>query len=334
MTKNDFFKGLDISLGFLNESERDQIKAYYLKELSGIPEDMDISDHVRVMDLPASITERIKNPNTVEEKKEEVFDDDLIFSRPLIKEKAPEVIHSMENREIKTLYGERVVIENRKEPIEEITIEPIDQANGLTDEEILEAKASTLEKAEKYVNQEEKPLQEEEHPAVKEPIMIEEEEEDLPEPVSEEPIHNTPGVFENLWAKMNITGSGASFLTVLLSVLLSPVLLSALVIGLGIYALLITVILATSVLLILVMALFIGIGVVELIYGILSLFQNIPVALVELGFGTVLFSIVTCFGALIYQFLFGVAPKAFQRITKFFTDKIHKIRVKLYGGAV
>lgn len=332
MTKKEFFDGLEVSIGFLTPDERNLIRAYYEKELSDISDTCDVSEHVRIMDLPTSITDRIKNSDTCENQSE-VFEDDLIFSRPLPRAKAPEVIHSMEDREVKTLFGEKVEIKNRVEPIEEITLEPIDKANGFTNEEIEKAKAQTLEKTEKFAELDEEPeeeMTEEESIEYSERVMIEEDE------TSELPANQfdvrEKGLFQKLWNKIGIFGVGESALTIFATIIISPILVTLFLLGIGVYVIVVAGILLLSLALLLLMTALIGGGVVELIYGALSLFKSIPIALIELGLGTILFSLVCCFSGLTHQFIFGVLPSTLKKISKFFVRSIKKAKKNLYGG--
>ncbi len=73
--------------------------------------------------------------------------EEIIFSKPANEPKVPEVIHAFEYKEVKSLYGEKVVIQEKGEAVKEIVLEPLDKENGLTPEEIELAKAETLKKA-------------------------------------------------------------------------------------------------------------------------------------------------------------------------------------------
>jgi hypothetical protein len=78
-------------------------------------------------------------------------------------------------------------------------------------------------------------------------------------------------------------------------------------------------------------ALIIG-GVIELIYGFTMFFNSVPVALIELGLGTVLFALVVASAALIYEFLFGILPKAIKKLTALCKKYLKKFCLYLYGG--
>lgn len=329
MTKKEFFNGLDISLGFLTVSDKNQIKAFYEKELENLPDETDITDIVRSIDLPSSITDSIKNSNKENEEKKDLLEDDLIFSKPLTKEKSPEIIHSMENKEVKTLYGEKVILSKEVSPSSEILLEPMDEANGFTSEEIQEAKVQTLEKTEKFREPEEELVVEN-----KASILIEEEEEvlDVSSLYEKEDSDREPGYFEKVLSKMNIKGGAQTFSIILLSLIVAPFLLTALILSLGVYLFLFTAVLTVSIFLVLLTAAFVCLGILELIYGILSLFQSVPVALIELGLGTILFSLVTFFAGFIYQFVFGIVPAFMKKVNHLFAHGVHQVWVKLYGG--
>ena len=55
-------------------------------------------------------------------------------------------------------------------------------------------------------------------------------------------------------------------------------------------------------------------AVVEIVYAIVSFFTNVPVALIELGLGTVLVAVVVAVTALIYQLFIGVLPVAIKKV--------------------
>ncbi|MBQ3866711.1 MAG: DUF1700 domain-containing protein, partial [Clostridia bacterium] len=72
--------------------------------------------------------------------------EDVIFSKPPVEEQAPEIVHAMEDRESFNLYGEKVAVFS-----DEISAPPLpEEDDDLSPEELEEAKAKALEKAERY----------------------------------------------------------------------------------------------------------------------------------------------------------------------------------------
>ena len=271
--------------------------------------------------------------------------DDLIFSKPLHEEKVPEIVQSLENKELKPLMGEKVIIESRSEPVEEIILEPSDEKNGLTIEEIDQAKQETLEKAKNYntaafgVNTVAQIQQEAEEEAED---TDEEEPEDITEE-SEEPIQDESedneenyrefeGIFNILFATSNLSENAIRALKILLTVLISPVLFVVFSAGIILYAAITFAILLCAFVLFALMAACVVIGIVELIYGFVMLFDTVSVALIELGVGTVLFSVVVAAVGLIYEFLFGITPRSLKFITKLCKHYLRLLRSWLYGG--
>ncbi len=265
-------------------------------------------------------------------------EEDVIFSKGVTEEKAPEVIHSLENNEIKTLYGEKVVIEERTEPIEEFTLDPLDRENGLTQEEIENAKAETLEKAKHFQNEttaieeelEVDPMPKEEAFEAVEELDAKPEDENALK--KELPTERTIGIFERMFSGSNTSSGTVTFVTVLLSLILSPVLLLIFGLILAAYAIVtLAILLLSALLLALVVALIIA-GVIELVYGFAALLDTVSVALIEIGLGTVLFSLVTAIAGLIYEFIFGVLPKTLVRLTRLCKKSLKAIKNYLYGG--
>ena len=360
MTKQDFFNLLESDSDDLNQQEKEKLKSFYEKEFFDISDKEDISDRLRKSELPAFLSEIFHTNNT---NKNDADPDDLIFSRPPVKAKAPEIIHSMEDKEVKTLYGEKVILEIKKEEIPQVILEPLDEANGLTDEEIMKAKAQTLEKTEKFAEMEkaaeETNTNTEESANEKSPVYIEEEDEyELPalkekkrnirktiiskeiakqlakEKQKPKKTVKVEGFVDVLFQKTNLDSKARIPFFILFSFICSPLLLIALSLAISLYLVVLTAVLSAALALFLVMASIIVIGVIELIYSVVYLFKSVPVALVELGLGTILFSIVTAFGALFYQYIFGILPIAFKKVSHFFFEKMHKARIKLYGGSV
>ena len=164
MLKNEFFEKLKSNLDFLSNENIQLVLDFYE---SKIPADLaleDIDDLIQEIGDPDEIAKNIKldliSPNSFQNKnsfntktllsEEEKEDDDLIFSKPAPIAKASEVIYTFENKEMKTLYGEKVVIENKKTPEKKIFLEAIEEDSGFTNEEIELAKEETLLKASKF----------------------------------------------------------------------------------------------------------------------------------------------------------------------------------------
>lgn len=231
--------------------------------------------------------------------------------------------------------------------IDKDVVDPIDEANGLTAEEIDLAKAETLEKANSFYEHEDEILNavneekvfsgetdsEEEKSEDTAPIPLEEEEENgkkfripkLPEIVY-------PGLFNQFVPKEKYSPYARLALLALLTLAVSPALAVAFGLVLFIYAGLVAFILAVAGILFAIMIVLIACGVVELVHGFLLLFDSVPAALIEIGFGTVLFSIVTAIGALIYEFVFGIVPKWLKWITSIFVRYTKLLFCYLYGG--
>lgn len=292
-------------------------------------------------------------------------DDDLIFTKPVAQGESAEVIHSMEKSEVKPIYGEKVVIEDRQTPIEEIVLEPLDQENGLSAEEIDKAKADTLQKAKTYDEEvfaepeekAEKVLDEAkalDHdplvlPTVVDAIPATEEEnlsEDAPQSdeVSEleedttakEPEHKKEyvGLFNRLFPAEKHSPAAKKGATVFLSIPLLPFLFIFLSVGALAYLISTIVIVLVSVLVFILMVGLIVAGIIELVYGFTLLFDSVAIGLIEIGIGTILFGVVTASAAIIYEFLFSIVPKTLKCITQYFLKYLKTMIAFVYGGKV
>ena len=73
------------------------------------------------------------------------------------------------------------------------------------------------------------------------------------------------------------------------------------------------------------------ISIVELVYAIFMFFTSVPVALIELGLGTVLIGIVTAITALVYQVLTGVLVYALKKITALSAKAFRYVRDVFLG---
>ena len=129
-----------------------------------------------------------------------------------------------------------------------------------------------------------------------------------------------------------MTAKAKSALTLLLSILVSPLLLLAFGAGVFVYVALSAVVIAVALLAFAIIAALVICGVVELIHGCALLFESVPVALIELGLGTVLFSLVTAISALVHEFLFGIVPKILKFLTVKFKRYMKVLYCYLYGG--
>lgn len=260
-------------------------------------------------------------------------DGDLIFSKSIELEKSSEVVHSLEDREVKTLYGEKVVIENREISLDDENVtEPMDEANGISSEEILLAKAKTLKKAEGFAEQE-KEKSENKEPESR--IPLEEDEHCDGEESKKEPLtvqKNFIGIFNRIFPSEKYNKKSKISLVCLLTVTASPLILLAFSMIFFIYAASIIAFAAAVVFLFLFMISIVAIGVVELVHGFLVFFDSVEAALIELGYGTVLFSLIIAVAALIYEFIFGIVPKCIKWLSKIFVHYSKLLYCLLYGG--
>lgn len=472
MTGNAFIKRLAFQLDFLNEDDQKTVISFYQRKLSNANTLLEEEAIVKSFGSPEHIAKKLKEAyfshlaaaeKAEKEAKEKeqtanerdafendvmpqnaedisVRDDDLIFSKPQSPAKAPEVIHSLENKEVKPLFGEKVVIEERTEPIEEIIIEPIDIENRLTEEEIQKAKEETLEKANNFTTasivipkelldtEAEEVLITDSIPAEtsSEPLESEyakysddksddrteaettifnpeaEDNDVACDPVTEEQIVETNqseseeiisteepesapslssdgeaanadseskevetdedseeeyvqehvdsnavmeeepeitvsskreyGVITKMFSSPRMPKPVFLFLTILVSVIISPLLFTVYGMGIITYALTLAFLILGAVLAFLLIALTIALGVSELIYGFSSMFDSIAVALIEIGIGTVVFGIVTALAAFIYELLFSIIPRSVRLISRLLVKYLKKISFFLYGG--
>lgn len=230
---------------------------------------------------------------------------------------------------------------------EEAGLEPIDEANGLTAEEIDLAKAETLEKANSFYEHEEEILSavneekdftvgsenEEERNEDTAPIPLEEEEETgkkIKIPKLPEIVY--PGLFNQFVPKDKYNDYARIGLLALLTLAVSPALAVAIGLVLFVYAALVAFTLTVAGGFFAIMIVLIACGIVELVHGFLLIFDSVPAALIEIGFGTVLFSIVTAISALVYEFVFGIVPKWLKWITSVFIRYTKLLFCYLYGG--
>lgn len=353
MTKFDYISILDSSLDFLAPNEKDYVLNFFQEKFSFCSGADQENELIEVLGAPDRIAEKLQiEMQTVGSssfdfsdflesfirgdfpKASSLTEEDVIFSRPIHVEKASEIVHSMEDREVKTLFGEKVVVENRKDPIEEKVLEPIDEANGLTTEEIRLAKEKTLKKAETFSDDVVEPDSDKnENTSTK--IPLEEEEPASMKKTSQEKIlvkKDFTGIFNQVLPKEKYKNTTRIALLALLTLALSPLLILVFGLVLSVYAILVAFTVSIVAALFLLMIALIATGVVELVHGFLVLFDSLAAALIELGFGTILFSLVVAIGALIYEFIFAIVPKWLKWITKILVHYTKLLYCFLYGG--
>ncbi len=268
---------------------------------------------------------------------------DFIFSRAESQEHYSEVVHTIEYDEVTPIYGEKVNIADDNEKADEI--DPTDQENGFTPEEIEEAKKETLQKAKNYTTESFSPIQQGDNI----PLEVEHCEADEISPeessaVSENSFDTKQesekskdekdyvGLFNIPFVNKESSQALIVFTKLLFTILCSPLLIPAFGAMIVLYALLLVVLLSVTILLSIVDLAFIIGGVIELAYGFTLLFECISVALIELGLGTALFGLVVAFSALIYEFLSATLPKLFKASSRFFKSKMKKFICLFYGG--
>lgn len=285
-------------------------------------------------------------------------DEDLIFSKPAVPLKASEIIQSMENNESKPLFGEKVVVDPADLSLgDTIEIDPGDLENGLTPEEIKSAKAETLEKAQNYntatfgipkltesdasLNDGDETSEDEATDPAKDESDFDAQEaksehssekvQAIEEEGENDPPSQKAGLFRRMFSRSS--DSVRRVFTVILSVLFSPLLLLLFSFGPITYGVCVLFLAILAAALFLVMALCVVLGVIELIYGFMTLFDSVFIAMVELGLGIVLFSAVTAISALIYECLFALLPKAFRNLTTWCKKYLVFVSEFFYGGA-
>ncbi len=129
-----------------------------------------------------------------------------------------------------------------------------------------------------------------------------------------EPAHSRPGIANQILDKMKLRGSQRRKGKTVLSILFSPVFVFlALAIVLVFLGAMAGIVLCAALMLALEAALIL-LAVVEIVYAIISFFTSVPVALIELGLGTVLVAIVVAVTALVYQLFIGVLPVAVKKV--------------------
>lgn len=123
-----------------------------------------------------------------------------------------------------------------------------------------------------------------------------------------------PGITNLLLDRMNLKGGQRKTVKVALWILFSPVfVLLGLLLACLFAAALLGIVLCALIMLTLEAGLIL-IAVVEIVYALISFFTSIPVALIELGLGTVLISLVVAVTALVYQLFIGILPSALRRV--------------------
>lgn len=362
MTKTKFMDFLESSFGFLTHDEKKSALEFFEKKFSdcssaeeetalinsfGDPEKSleNFRKEYRTMKKANSNVDLISclsafhsdsasiSKENQENQKEKKGNGDVIFSKPIHIEKASKIIHSFEDRLIKPLFGKRVSIKENTDPVEEIILEPIDRENGLTPEEIQNAKAETLQKANKFSSQEEPaaPSNIERDHAPSGRILLEEDE-DEPAEAENVPLREFSGLFNQFVPQDKYDKWTRIGLLALLTIAVSPLILFVFGLLIFAYGVVVAFTLFAAGILFAIMVALIAIGVIELVHGFLLLFDSVPAALIELGFGTILFSFVVAIGAFIYELIFGVVPKWLKWITSIFIRYTKLLFCYLYGG--
>ena len=119
---------------------------------------------------------------------------------------------------------------------------------------------------------------------------------------------------------------------VALRVLFSPVFIILTVLLIMLYVAALAVIVSAAAILGILELALILVSVAELVYGIVMFFTSVPVALIELGLGTMLIGVVTAITALVYQLLTGVIPLAMRSITKLYLYTFRFLREFIFGS--
>lgn len=140
------------------------------------------------------------------------------------------------------------------------------------------------------------------------------------------------GLANTLLDKMNVSKDKRRPLGILLRVLFSPVFILLTLALLFVYVGALFVIIAAAAILGILELALILVSVAELVYGIIMFFTSVPVALIELGLGTMLIGIVTAITALVYQLLTGVIPLAMKKITALYKTCFAFLKEFIFGS--
>lgn len=321
------------------------------------PEDEDLTD------IPAPEKSELPNGETD-------VPEDVIFHKPAAEEEGHELIQSLEDHESFNLYGKKVDVKAdhdviqlpeeeddlTPEELENAKLEALEKASRFDEETFGSDEDASSE--ETGGRNEEKDVAEPVTPADKEPK--EEPIQAIPEVIDPDPVETDPApdeeesvnavfypeedeeelivtrVYPGLFSKMFPNADQKTILTIkiLFSILFSPVLVLIFGVGIALYASLIAIIVLVSLALFILMLSFIIGGVIELVFGIMQLFTSVSVGLIEIGLGTILFGIVTAVVGLIYEFIFGVVPKAIKGLTNLIKKYLRLLTAVIYGGRV
>lgn len=124
------------------------------------------------------------------------------------------------------------------------------------------------------------------------------------------------GLTNTLLDKMNLKKEQRKGWRIALYVAFSPIFILLSLALAMVYAFAFVAILVCAAALCIIEAALILISVAELVYALISFVKSVPIALIELGLGTVLIAIVTAITALVYQLLTGAIPSAMKKVTK------------------
>ena len=140
------------------------------------------------------------------------------------------------------------------------------------------------------------------------------------------------GLTNTILDKMNLPKEKRKGWRTALYILFSPVfLLLSIALALVYSAAFVAILLCAAILCVIEAALIL-VSVAELVYALISFVQSIPIALIELGLGTVLISLVTAITALVYQLLTGAIPSAMKKITKLCKHSFRFCRDFFFGS--
>jgi len=144
-------------------------------------------------------------------------------------------------------------------------------------------------------------------------------------------LPDTKGLFGIIMEKLNVSNKARPLVFTGLLIVFTPLLLVLTALLFLLYIASIAVFLAVAAAIFLLVIIPAVIAVVDLSYGIIMLFQNITAALIEIGIGTILFSVVIALIGLGYQLVAGAIPSILKKLTMIYKYVLIIFKTLIFG---